>query len=125
MPELFLSECDLDQFFSGWLLVPFGMQNTQFQDDLLPVNGHCHMCGRYFNLNEVHVGVFTDYFLLRTSDCPCPTCFGHQLHRIEDPMLEDVLDAKKFCDIKPTKIIAKASVWEPCRFDLPLTENPD
>jgi hypothetical protein len=80
-------------------------------DNLMHSGGHCALCGRYFDINEVVVGVYTEYFLLRNKACPCPTCFGHQLHRVQDPTLDDVLDRLKFCDLSPRNMMTRASVW--------------
>lgn len=88
------------------------MALSNAQDDLLPNGGHCTLCGRYFDINEVRVGVYTDYYLSRRKACPCPTCFGHQLHRVQDPSLEDVMDMLKFCDLKPSLMFDRASIWD-------------
>lgn len=69
------------------------------------------MCGRYFDFNEVNIGVYTEYFLLHRTRCPCPTCFGHQLHRVQDPTLGDVLDRHKYCDHTPRNMMTAASLW--------------
>lgn len=89
------------------------MASDTLQDDLLPNGGHCALCGRYFDINEVQVGVYTDYYLSRRKACPCPTCFGHQLHRVQDPSIEDVMQVLKFCDLRPSDLIDRASVWDP------------
>jgi hypothetical protein len=87
------------------------MHSISAQDDLLPFTGHCNLCGRYFDINEVNVGVFVHYFLLHRPSCPCPTCLGEQLHRVQDPTLQDVLFSRKFCDRSPNQVIRLASVW--------------
>lgn len=87
-----------------------GLRNCQ--DDSLPNGGHCALCGRYFDINEVQVGVYTDYYLSRGTACPCPTCFGHQLHRVQDPSLQDVMELLKFCDSRPSRMFDRASIWD-------------
>lgn len=88
------------------------MALSNFQDDSLPNGGCCLLCGRYFDINEVQTGVYTEYYLSRRNSCPCPTCFGHQLQRLHDPSLEDVMEARKFCDLSPSALIDRVSVWD-------------
>jgi hypothetical protein len=80
-------------------------------DNLLPFGGTCTLCGRYFDINEVYLGVFVEYFLHKKDDCTCPTCFGEQLHRVQDPSVENVLESQKYCDRRPSDLILAASTW--------------
>ena len=82
-------------------------------DDSLPTRGTCMLCGRLFDLNEVQTGIFLSYFLLHRGACPCPTCFGSRVHRVEDPDLETVFLARRFLDTAPSRVIRNASVWNP------------
>jgi hypothetical protein len=87
------------------------IENGRRYDDLLPVGGQCTLCGRYYNINEVQIGVYVDYFLLKRQECTCPTCFGEQLHRVDDPTLDDVLFSRRYCDRRPSELLGRVSVW--------------
>ena len=87
------------------------LENGPRQDDLLPLGGQCILCGRYYDINEVQVGVYVDYFLNKRQECTCPTCFGEQLHRIDNPNLENVLFSRRYCDTRPSELMRRASRW--------------
>ncbi len=83
------------------------------QDNLLPFGGQCILCGRYFDMNEVYLGVYVEYFLHKQEECTCPTCFAEQLHRVQDPSVEDVLQSQQYCDRRPSELLRQASRWRP------------
>jgi hypothetical protein len=82
-------------------------------DNVLPRGGQCLLCGRYYDMNEVELGVYVDFFLHKQQRCTCPTCFSEQLHRVEDPQLDDVLFSRKYCDVRPSALLRSASKWRP------------
>lgn len=95
--------------------VSFGMhqRSNQRVDEALPISGYCILCGRAYNINEVNVGIYVDYYVKKGQECSCPTCFSEQIHRMQDPSLQDVLARHRYCDRKPSTLLQQASVWAP------------
>lgn len=80
-------------------------------DDAMPHHARCFCCGRYYDLNEVHLGAYTDYYLAHGPQSPCPSCFSQMIHGVKDPVQDNLLLRRLFSDTRFSLLLRRVSVW--------------
>ena len=88
----------------------------EHSDDAIPHGARCYCCGRYYDMNEVHVGAYTDYYLVNGAESSCPSCFSQIIYGVADPIRDNLLYRRLFTDTPFSRLLRDFSLWaEPAR----------
>ncbi len=87
------------------------MRTSSAIDDTLPKGGTCRYCGRLFDINEVVLGAYVEFYLANRDSCSCPTCFSQTIYGATNLPEENVLFRLSFADTAPSTLLQRASVW--------------